>query len=143
MTVRAWLVGQNEAAILGQGWYDRCPDWFGLPFRESFPEAEIRLSEWREGDRLHLLCGSYLAALGKSQELRLEWGSSVVAHTLSQENQPAGWQWVSIDSPRPGTKGGSPPLRLVLEKWTHGEWEEVEDYRPVGIVFGGIFLTTS
>jgi hypothetical protein len=138
---RTWLVGQNESSILGEGWYDRWPDWFGLPFRESFGRATLRIPGLGAGMQLTLLLGSALALHTGSQEVKIHLGKDQWEKTLVPAFPKTGWQAVTLEVP--GDRGADSMIELVIETrpWCHGKYEDNKDFREVGILLGAVFVT--
>lgn len=145
---RAWLVGQNEAALIGDGWYDRAPSWYGFPFRESFPQATLRIHPNGAGDTLHLFVASPLAVHKGTQwiDLSIEGTgtSGEVPRKTRYELVPSSTEspWNVVSCRLSGFNVGSQRLLMHIEceGWRHGDWEQIADFRPVGIVFGGMVL---
>lgn len=127
-------------AVLGEGWYDRGRDWFGLPFRESFSEAVLRIPALFPGDRVTFLLGSAKAWHTHSQCASIEWKGGRTECVLQPAFPRTGWQAVQIES------GGSPPdtgeteFRFRTEAWRHADYEDVADYRETGILLGAVFV---
>ncbi|MCA9439679.1 MAG: hypothetical protein KC964_02655 [Candidatus Omnitrophica bacterium] len=138
--MRAWIVGQNETPILGEGWYGRSHDWYGLPFRESFGRCSLRLPPIPGRTRLTLVLGSALCQHCPSQMLIVRCGDREWSFELRPQPSGYGWQNVEIDLEDLCPEGG--PLEIVLEpqKWRHGDYEDVQDFREVGILLGAVML---
>jgi len=138
--VRAWIVGQNEAAILGEGWYDRAPDWFGFPFRESFPQAVLRIPVQAVTHQVILLLSSALAIHAGSQWVEINPGGPVSRITLPPPSPGAEWRVVRIPVLQASLGREYLEITLKAQPWRHGEVEEIKDFREVGILFGGVLV---
>lgn len=138
--MRAWIVGQNEAAILGEGWYDRAPDWFGLPFRESFPRAVLRIPSQAVTSRITLVLSSALAFHHGSQWVEITLGDFRARHLLPPPSPGGEWRLVGIPVPRRIPLQANLEVTLVAQAWRHGEMEPIKDFREVGILFAGVFV---
>ena len=135
----AWIVGQNETSILGEGWYGRCPDWFGLPFRESFGRCSLRIPSNRPR-RITLVVGSALCFHQPDQSLHIRCQERDWTFRLVPQPEGYGWQVLTLD-----LDGLSPvhdflEFSLEAEKWRHGDLEPVQDFREVGLLLGAVFL---
>ncbi len=138
--VRAWIVGQNEAVILGEGWYDRAPDWFGLPFRESFPRAILRIPSQAVAGPVTLLLSSALAFHNGAQWVEISVGEACTRHVLPAPIPGQEWRAVTVPPPPRISSSGCLEITLVAQPWRHGELEEIQDFREVGILFAGVLV---
>jgi hypothetical protein len=139
MNTRAWVVGMNEGAILGEGWYGRRPDWFGLPFRESFGRASLRVPDLEKGGKIVFLLSSCLALHTDRQTVRIQIGEQSSTLTLSRPDTGRPWKTFTIEVPK-GVR--SEPLTSILletDEWRHGNYEPIPDFREVGLLFAGVF----
>ena len=143
MKRRAWIVGQNEAAILGEGWYDRRAEWFGLPFRESCPRASLRLPEVADGDRVTLLLSSDLALHQGKQKVRVILADRAWDFEVRPPKPACGWQPFTIEAPRSAGDSSRSELVIESESWRHAAHEPIEDYREAGVLFAGVFVFSS
>jgi len=140
MSLRTWVVGHNEIAVLGEGWYDRSPEWFGLPYRESFPRATLRVPVLGVGDRLTLLLSSNLGLRRGEQQTSLRVGENKLEFTLKPQLHGICWQTVSLDIRSSVSKEKERILAIESEGWRHGDIEEVPDFREVGVLLAAVFL---
>ncbi len=138
--MRAWIVGQNEAAILGEGWYDRAPEWFGLPFRESFPKAVLRIPFQAVAGQITLLLSSALAFHTGSQWVEISAGGCRTRYSLTPPTPGAEWRVVTVPVSRSTPPQGILEITLVSQPWRHGEVEGIQDFREVGILFAGVLV---
>ena len=138
--MRAWIAGQNEAAILGEGWYDRAPDWFGFPFRESFPHAVLRIPSQAVAHQVILLLSSALAFHTGSQWVEITVAGAATRCLLSPPLQGAEWRVISIPVLQASLGEEYLEITLKAQPWRHGEVEEIKDFREVGILFGGVLV---
>ncbi len=138
--MRAWIVGQNEAAILGEGWYGRCDDWYGLPFRESFGRCTLRIPRRSHKRHLTLVLGSALCLHRPSQTLTVRCRDQEWKFELKPQPRGYGWQNIDVDLAQLGSS--DEPIEVVLEtqRWRHGDYEEIQDFREVGILLGAVLL---
>ncbi len=138
--MRAWIVGQNEAPILGEGWYGRSPEWYGLPYRESFARCTLRLPGLPSGSHLTLVLGSALCQHRPSQYLRVSCGGREWELELKPLPDGYGWQNIGLDLADLCSPGEPTEIELVPQKWRHGDFEEVQDFREVGILLGAVLV---
>ena len=138
--MRAWIVGQNETPILGDGWYGRCHDWYGLPYRESFGLCTLRLPSLSNGSHITLVLGSALCQHCPSQPLIVRCGSREWRFELRPQPSGYGWQNIDLDFDEECESGDSVELVLEPQKWRHGDYEEIQDFREVGILLGAVLL---
>ncbi|MCG3196827.1 MAG: hypothetical protein HUU16_09605 [Candidatus Omnitrophica bacterium] len=139
--IRAWVVGQNEGPIIGEGWYDRGPDWFGFPFRESFARGVLRIPALAPGDRLNLLLGSALAYHMGSQEVVIRLGSLNLKKVLRPPFPKSGWEFVSFRAPSDLPPGELAEVVLETPVWRHSVHDGSGDFREVGLLLGALFLS--
>lgn len=139
--MRAWIVGQNETAILGDGWYGRCPEWFGLPYRESFGACSLRLPEIPKHGRITLVLGAPLCFHCPTQSLTIRCGDKEWRRELTRQPDGYGWQKVEIELADLCPDSGPVEIRLESQAWRHGDYEEIPDFREVGILLGAVFIT--
>ncbi len=139
--IRAWVVGQNEGPILGEGWYDRGPEWFGFPFRESLARAVLRVPGVAPGDRLSLLLGSALAYHIGSQAIAVRLGSLCLETVLRPPFPKSGWEMVSLQAPADLPRQEPAELVLVTAGWRHASHDQPGDLREVGLLLGALFLS--
>lgn len=141
LIVRSWLVAQNEAAVLGDGWYGRVPDYYGLPCRESFPQASLLLPKVQRGDRITLLLASVMANYRDSQRVWIHYeGLTWEKQLLTGEDPWQRWTFELPFDPAPDQPFWQIPLRA--EQWHHADFENNHDFRPVGILLAGVFVTS-
>lgn len=140
MNPRAWVVGLNETPLLGEGWYDRAPDWFGLPFRESYPRSVLRFPELKTGDKATLLLSSDLAIHVGNQAVRFRLGEQTWEQNLRPPGLASDWQPITLAIQDPSPQSGLSLLEIDSEPWRHGQYEEVQDYREVGVLLAGVFV---
>ena len=138
--MQAWIVGQNETAILGEGWYDRAPDWFGLPFRESFPHSVLRIPSPPSARRVTLLLSSALAFHTGSQWVEISLGGDCTRCQIHGPRAGLEWQVVTVPVPSSCQTQSCLELRLRSQPWRHGEVENIKDFREVGILFAGVLM---
>jgi len=134
---RAWLVGQNDASIVGEGWYDRMPDFFGLPFRESFPRATLRFDDLIAGEKISFVLGSAFALHESCQQVRIRIGKETWEREMRPPLPQTGWQAITVVVP-----AGTKQTEVILETdgWRHGDYEDIADFREVGFLLGGVFI---
>ena len=138
--MRAWIVGQNEAVILGEGWYDRAPDWFGLPFRESFPQAVLRIPTQAISGPVTLLLSSALAFHQGSQWVEITVGETRTRHFLPPPTPGVAWRAVIVPVLRQLPAHECLEITLTAQPWRHGEVEGIPDFREVGLLFAGVLV---
>lgn len=93
--MKCWLVGENESAILGPGWYDRVPDWFGLHCRESSGQASLILPSG-SFTTISLLISSTSILKNHHPVIHLEWEQGHQTSILNPALPETGWQLIQI-----------------------------------------------
>lgn len=139
-TQLSWIVGVNESVILGAGWYDRIPDFFGVPARESFPTAELILPPLPGPGHLTLLLGSALALHKESQIVTVTAFGLTTKHRVAPVLPHTGWQPITL--PVVDTEHSSRVGRILLQTdlWRHGDFEPIADFREVGFLLAAVFF---
>lgn len=136
--MRTWLAGENESAVLGRGWYGRGADWYGLPFRESCPEAELRFRKTAEDHTLHLLLAAPPALHQADWCCRVQIHAENYAWVFRPPLPATGWQVFQQSLER--VPAGDLVVRFESPAWCPDEFEHNGDRRQLGLLFAGAFI---